>query len=155
MAFPVNKKFIGTILASAMILFSGFTFTPKEAIEKRDEGLKILSKHISQEDLFIIMENFSKSLGFKCRDCHVRSKTDPERLDYESYDNPHKKEALEMMKMTMKINARDFKIKGDFTENFTKNKYMITCYSCHNGSPHPETELPDELLKQKVDELAY
>ncbi|HRP85400.1 MAG TPA: hypothetical protein PLC76_11825, partial [Saprospiraceae bacterium] len=109
MAFPVNKKFIGTILASAMILFSGFTFTPKEAIEKRDEGLKILSKHISQEDLFIIMENFSKSLGFKCRDCHVRSKTDPERLDYESYDNPHKKEALEMMKMTMKINARDFK----------------------------------------------
>lgn len=155
MIFLINKKMIGTILAFALILFSGFTLSPKETYEAKDDGLKVLSKNISQEDLFGIMENFSRSLGFKCRDCHVRSKTDPERLDYESYDNPHKKESLEMMKMTMQINARDFKIKGDFTQNFTKNNYVVTCYSCHHGSSHPDTELPEELMNQKVDESAY
>ena len=103
---------------------------------------KVLAKDVSHDDLFAVMKDFKHALGFECSDCHVKSATDPEKLEFSSNANPNKQVAIEMMKMVMEINRKHFGIKGPFAENYLGNKYQVTCYTCHHGGKEPATLAP-------------
>lgn len=136
-----RKRFWTTSLVLGIVAFTAFSFRPPSQMKHKSD-LKILPKDISHEDLMTVMHSYEKALNYKCSDCHAPSKTDPGKLDFASYDNPHKKVALDMMKMVERINRKEFGIRGDFAKNYIKNTYMVTCYTCHHGSPHPEIKVP-------------
>ncbi|MCO6459884.1 MAG: c-type cytochrome [Saprospiraceae bacterium] len=136
-----TKLLSGTTLLLGLIVFSAYAFAPTD-VQQRKGTLQVLPKDISHDDLFAIMKGFEKALNVGCGDCHAKSKTNPKKLDFASEENPHKEEAREMMRMMMKINKKYFNIKGDFADNYLKNNYKVTCYSCHHGSETPPTIAP-------------
>lgn len=136
-----HKKFWVLSLIGVFLIVSAFT-SPQQQAPPHKNNLKILPKNISHDDLMAVMHGFEHALGMKCGGCHAPSKTDPTKLDFASDDNHHKVVALEMMKMTRKINAKDFKIKGDFAANYINDNYKVSCNTCHNGQKHPATLTP-------------
>jgi len=96
-------------------------------------NLKILPKDISEEDLMHVMHSFNASLGVKCGFCHAPGADG--KLNFASDENKHKNVARGMMKMTMGINKKYFKIKDP-------KEFQVTCFTCHRGNEHPEKTLP-------------
>jgi hypothetical protein len=102
------------------------------------KNLKVLPKNIDHTTLIAIMHDFEHALNYRCGDCHAASQANPKRLDFASDANPKKNVARKMIKMMMRINKKNFGIKGDFAQNYVVNaKYNVTCYTCHHGSEHP------------------
>ena len=98
------------------------------------KNLKVLPKNISSKTLSKIMvDDFEDGLGVTCGFCHVEQK-DSHRLDYASDEKPEKNIARIMMRMTLGINRKYFKLKhyqlGD-------SVLAISCATCHNGQPRP------------------
>jgi len=87
---------------------------PAEKIFKNIQTLKGISGH----ELIAEMEMFSNALGVRCSFCHVQQ-------DFSLDDKPEKKTTRGMIQMAEDINAKNF---GTLT---------VTCYTCHQGSPHP------------------
>ena len=78
------------------------------------KNLKVI-RDLSQVDKH--MEEFTKGLGVKCEHCHVK----------DNYADDGKKEkyvARYMIQMTEQVN-----------KNFYKGEKVVTCVSCHRGSP--------------------
>ncbi|HVO99538.1 MAG TPA: c-type cytochrome [Bryobacteraceae bacterium] len=71
-----------------------------------------------------VMQKYAAALGGKCQICHVQG-------DFASDENPHKKIARDMIKMTKEINAK-----------FPDGKEHVTCYTCHRGSHEPAMAPP-------------
>lgn len=127
-----KQIFILTTIA-ALIYVSATSFTPSSK-QGGFKNLKVLPKDISHDSLDHIMDFFKASLGVKCGFCHA---PDPNtgKLNFASDDKPEKDIARYMMKMTVGINKEYF--------NFNKSTNTdtiraVTCYTCHNGNPHPE-----------------
>lgn len=98
------------------------------------QNLKVLPKNISSRDLSRIMiDDFEDGLGVSCGFCHVEQK-DSHKLDYASDEKPEKQIARLMMKMTMGINKKYFKLNHAMIGD---SILAITCVTCHNGQPHP------------------
>src|SRR5437016_13525750 len=98
------------------------------------KNLKVLPKNISSKNLSKIMvDDFEDGLGVSCGFCHVEEK-DSHRLDYASDAKPEKQIARIMMKMTIGINKRYFKLKHALIGD---SILQITCVTCHNGQPRP------------------
>jgi hypothetical protein len=135
-----RKRFLVASTILGLAVLSAFAFAPAPA--PVDDGHKVLAKDVSHDDLFAVMKDFKHALGFECSDCHVKSATDPEKLEFSSNANPNKQVAIEMMKMVMEINRKHFGIKGPFAENYLGNKYQVTCYTCHHGGKEPATLAP-------------
>jgi hypothetical protein len=71
------------------------------------------------------MNEMRAGLGVHCHYCHVTGQ-DP------SVDGtPQKARALEMMRMVIDLNQRHF-----------GGRDVVTCFTCHNGSPHPALTPP-------------
>lgn len=136
-----RKTFLVSTAILGLAVLSAFAFTPAPA--PVDDGHKVLEKDVSHDDLFAVMKDFKHALGFECADCHVKSATDPGKLDFSSNANPNKQVAIDMMKMVMEINRKHFGIKGPFAENYLDNKYQVTCYTCHHGAKEPSTRSPE------------
>jgi len=145
-----KKKAWVSSLALGILVFSAFAFQPPQNQKppRSEIKLKVLPKDISHEDLMKVMHGFEDALNYKCSDCHARSKTDPSKLDFASYDNHHKQTALEMMKMVEKINKKHFGIKGKFADNYVQNTYKVTCYTCHHGASEPAINIPADEMKE-------
>lgn len=92
------------------------------------KNLKILK--VSGAELMPIMHAFSADLGVRCDFCHVKG-------DYASDDNPHKDIARKMIVMAQQVNS-----------NFPDGKMHVTCYTCHRGDKHPQTEPPAASSKE-------
>ena len=120
-----------SVLVLTVIMMSAFMPPP----EKKGEGLKVLPKNISHEDLHKVMEGLNVALGVKCNFCHAARKDDPTKLDFDSDAKPEKDEARDMMRMTMKINKKYFHIKGNYD---AKAVLAVNCVTCHNGKGHPD-----------------
>ena len=127
-----KQIFILTIIV-ALIYVASTSFT-KTSQQGGFKNLKILPKDISHDSLDHIMDYFKASLGVKCGFCHA---ADPAtgKLNFASDDKPEKDIARYMMTMTAGINKEYF--------NFNKSAnpdtiHAVTCYTCHNGNPHPE-----------------
>lgn len=77
-------------------------------------------KDIPADQLIPSMQFITNSLGVECDFCHVEGAFDKD-------DKDEKKIARKMMAMMITINQENF-----------ESKKMVTCNSCHRGSPHPQ-----------------
>jgi len=91
---------------------------------QQPKNVKILTG-LSRPEVQRIMNEMRAGLGVHCHYCHVVGK-DP------SVDGtPQKARAREMMQMVIDVNKRLF-----------EGRPVVTCYTCHNGTPHPKTSPP-------------
>jgi hypothetical protein len=129
----MSKK-LSVLLLLAVAVFVGITaFRPKSSPPGKWQNLKILPQDISEDSLKGIMRNYNASLGVKCVFCHAMG-TDG-HPNFPSDDKPEKDIARYMMKMTTEINTNYFNFKKVANPDTIR---VVTCYTCHNGSPHPD-----------------
>src|ERR1700710_1998425 len=106
----INRKFSVILLLAVPITIvaaSSFSRPPAEQYV----NLKVLPKDISSKDLQKIMvDDFEDGLGVACNFCHSADKTNGQ-LDFVSDAKPEKEIARRMMKMTLGINKKYFKVK--------------------------------------------
>lgn len=137
----MNKK-LTVLFLLAVVVFAGITaFRPKASPPDKWQNLKILPQDISKDSLIAIMHFYNESLGVKCNFCHAPGADG--HPNFPSDDKPEKNIARYMMKMTKEINTTYF--------NFNKSSMpdtisVITCYTCHNGNPHPEGKPPVDSM---------
>jgi len=104
-------------------------------------NLKVLPKNISSKKLQEIMtDEFNDGLGVSCGFCHSEAK-DGRGLDFAADDKPEKEIARSMIRMSLGINKKYFKIKQPIIGD---NSLVVTCNTCHKGLP-----FPDEKAEQK------
>ena len=75
-----------------------------------------------------IMHDFRDALNVDCSYCHGGGRP------FEAESNPRKSIARTMILMTRQINA-NFPGTGVYPNGTS----AVTCWTCHRGSPHPET----------------
>jgi hypothetical protein len=124
------------LLLSTVVLMSAFM--PKQQQEVQYTNLKVLPKNISKAELDKVMSGFKTSLGVKCNFCHAPNAEG--KMDFASDAKPEKDMARMMMKMTANINKKFFHIKDAKNPDAV---LAVSCITCHNGKPHPETTLPE------------
>lgn len=90
---------------------------PKTAAEQF-KNIQIL-KDMPADQLIPAMQFMTDSLGVDCEYCHLEKAFDKDDKKTKGY-------ARHMMEMMFNINKENF-----------ENQRWVTCYSCHQGSPHP------------------
>lgn len=130
------KKKITIVLMLVVAVFLGIAGS-KPPQDQPKRNLKVLPKNISHEELDAVMDEFKEALGVKCNFCHAARKDDPKKLDFASDEKGEKEIARDMMRMTGKINKKYFKFKPGADKTVVP---PITCKTCHNGKPHPESK---------------
>ncbi|MBS1523848.1 MAG: c-type cytochrome [Bacteroidetes bacterium] len=109
------------------------TSTKKEDVKYIN--LKVLPKDISSKELQSIMaDDFEDGLGVSCGFCHANAK-DGHGLDFASDAKPEKEIARAMMRMTLGINKKYFKVKHPAIGS---NAITVTCTTCHKGEAFPD-----------------
>jgi len=101
---------------------------PKTAAEEF-KNIQIL-KDMPADQLIPAMQFMTASLGVDCEYCHVEKAFDKDDKKTKGY-------ARHMMEMMFNINKENF-----------DNQRWVTCYSCHQGSPHPPS-IPAITAKEK------
>jgi hypothetical protein len=127
-----------------VIVITGLTVTvmaavaaikPGKPLVEKFKNLKVLPKNISSKELSKIMvDEFQDDLGISCNFCHAENK-DTHRPDYASDEKPEKQIARYMMRLTIGINKKYFKLRHPMIGDST---LAITCVTCHHGNPRPE-----------------
>jgi photosynthetic reaction center cytochrome c subunit len=107
----------------------------KRAVEVY-KNIQVL-KDVPSDQLIPAMQFITSSLGVQCGYCHVENAFDKD-------DKKTKQTARKMMEMMITIDAENF-----------QGKQMVTCYSCHRGSPMPVAipaipQTPPRLLAEAV-----
>jgi photosynthetic reaction center cytochrome c subunit len=102
---------------------------PKTAAEQF-KNIQIL-KDMPADRLIPAMQFMTASLGVDCEYCHVEKAFDKDDKKTKGY-------ARHMMEMMFNINKENF-----------DNQRWVTCYSCHQGSPHPPS-VPAITAKEKA-----
>ncbi|MBV8390045.1 MAG: c-type cytochrome [Mucilaginibacter sp.] len=121
------------LLACVVISAIAATARPKEDVKYTN--LKVLPKNISSKDLQEIMaDDFEDGLGVSCGFCHANAK-DGHGLDFASDAKPEKEITRAMMRMTLGINKKYFKIKHPAIGS---NAMTVTCTTCHKGEAFPD-----------------
>jgi len=104
---------------------------PKTAAEQF-KNIQIL-KDMPADQLIPAMQFMTASLGVDCEYCHVQKAFDKDDKKTKGY-------ARHMMEMMFNINKDNF-----------EGQRWVTCYSCHQGSPHPPS-IPAITMKEKAPE---
>ena len=136
----VNKQFAVVITLAAVAAAMGTAATTVKPEKKKPEttqfvNLKVLPKDISSKDLQEIMaDDFEDGLGVSCGFCHANAK-DGHGLDFASDSKPEKEIARQMMRMTIGINKKWFKIKH---AQLGSTALTVTCNTCHKGVAFPD-----------------
>ena len=134
------KKQIFILTAFITLIYVASTSFTTSSRQGGFKNLKVLPKDINHDSLIAIMDYFKGSLGVKCGFCHA---PDPKtgKMDFASDEKPEKDVARYMMKMTSDINKNYFNFKNSANPDTIR---AVTCYTCHNGNPHPESPLKFE-----------
>ena len=120
---------------SVTVLASVSAIQPEKSAGNEYKNLKVLPKNISSKQLSAIMvDEFTDDLGVTCNFCHAENK-DTHKPDYASDEKPEKQIARYMMRMTIRINKKYFKLGHPMIGDST---LAITCATCHHGTPHPD-----------------
>jgi hypothetical protein len=130
----INRKFsIILMLAATISVMASATIS--HSADEHYVNLKVLPKNISSKDLQKIMvDDFEDGLGVACNFCHNADKTTGQ-LDFAGDGKPEKEIARAMMRMTLGINKKYFKIKHPMIGT---DAIVVTCNTCHNGVAFPE-----------------
>ncbi|MDB5132514.1 MAG: c-type cytochrome [Mucilaginibacter sp.] len=128
----INRKFLLIIaLAAPAGIVAATAFKPPD---EQYVNLKVLPKNISSRDLQKIMvDDFEDGLGVACNFCHSADKNTGQ-LDFAADGKPEKEIAREMMRTTIGINKKFFKIKHPMIGQ----ALTVTCNTCHNGVAFPD-----------------
>lgn len=102
----------------AMLLGQGPAVSPDKKASEVFKNVQVL-KNVPSDQLIPAMQFITSSLGVQCSYCHVENAFDKD-------DKKPKQIARKMMQMELDIDANNF-----------QGKQMVTCYSCHRGSPMP------------------
>ena len=130
----LNRKFSIVLLLAVPVTIVAATSTSK-APDEHYVNLKVLPKNISSKDLQKIMvDDFEDGLGVACNFCHAANKTNGQ-LDFASDAKPEKEIARQMMRTTIGINKKYFKVKHPMIGT---EALVITCNTCHNGVSFPD-----------------
>jgi cytochrome c553 len=98
-------------------------------------NLKVLPKNISSRELQSIMaDDFEDGLGVTCGFCHANAK-DGHGLDFVSDAKPEKEITRSMMRMTLGINKKYFKLKH---AALGSEALVVSCTTCHKGNAFPD-----------------
>lgn len=99
----------------------------KPEAKEPGKNLKVFKgQGLNDESLDEAMDFMAASLGVACAHCHVRDeKTQAWVMDRD--DRPAKQMARQMIQMTRALNKAHF-----------KGETVVTCATCHHGSPKPE-----------------
>jgi cytochrome c553 len=131
----INRKFLIILLLTVTVSVMASATILKSEKEEQYVNLKVLPKNISSKDLQKIMvDDFEDGLGVACNFCHSANKTTGQ-LDYASDAKPEKEIARQMMRTTIGINKRYFKVKHPMIGT---EALVITCNTCHNGVTFPD-----------------
>jgi hypothetical protein len=129
-----GRKFLFTIILAIPIIIAAVTGSSQQTDEPFT-NLQVLPKSLSHQALKKIMiSDFEDGLGVGCNYCHAPAKTEGE-LDYASDAKPEKKIARAMMRVTLGINKKYFKIKHPMIGS---DALTVNCNTCHNGVAFPE-----------------
>jgi ribosomal protein L24E len=119
----------------ACVVISSVAATTSSKKEVKYTNLKVLPKDIRSKDLQEIMaDDFEDGLGVTCGFCHADAK-DGHGLDFVSDDKPEKEIARAMMRMTLGLNKKYFKVKHPAIGS---NALTVTCTTCHKGEAFPD-----------------
>ncbi len=132
----VNKK-LCVVLTLAITVALGIAATASTAGEPTVHyvNLKVLPKNISSKDLQSLMvDDFQDGLGVTCNFCHANA-ADGHGLDFVSDAKPEKEIARAMMRLTIGINKKYFKIKHPV---LGADGLTVTCNTCHRGQAFPD-----------------
>ncbi len=131
----INKKILLPVILATPLAIAMAANTTKDQPQQQFTNLKVLPKNISPTDLNRIMVNdFEDALGVGCSFCHAPGKAEGE-LDYASDSKPEKNIAREMMRTTLGINKKFFRIKHPAIGS---GALTVTCNTCHNGVAFPD-----------------
>lgn len=122
-------------LVASMIIGTAATMPEKQEEHEPFKNLKVLPKNISHDDLEKVMHHYNKALGVKCNFCHAKSTEDVGKLNFASDEKEEKNMARSMMKMTTKLNRKNF---GTKKEVFNHAVMEVSCNTCHRGQAHPK-----------------
>ena len=127
-----NRKFVVVVALFGLMIIGMAATRPQEDGPK---NLKVLPKNISHDDLEKVMDGWKAALGVKCNFCHAPSAdSTSHHLDFASDAKPEKNIARHMYKMTGRINKKYFSFAKD---DNGATIAVISCITCHRGSPHP------------------
>ncbi|MDB5151359.1 MAG: c-type cytochrome [Mucilaginibacter sp.] len=132
----ISKKFVVIISLAAMATVGVAATSPgTNKPEEQYVNLKVLPKDISSRDLQEIMaDDFEDGLGVTCGFCHANA-TDGHGLDFASDAKPEKEIARAMMRMTIGLNKKYFKVKHPLIGS---SGLTVTCTTCHKGEAFPD-----------------
>ena len=130
----LNKAFIVIAGLSAFISVTvAATISQKEDVKYTN--LKVLPKNISSKQLQSMMvDDFQDALGVNCSFCHANN-ANGRGLDFASDAKPEKEITRAMMRMTMGINKKYFKIKHPMIGS---DALTVSCNTCHKGVAFPD-----------------
>lgn len=94
--------------------------TKVETAGQKFKNIKVLND-MPADQMGKVMNLMSAGLGVNCSFCHIEN-------DFEKDGNEHKDAAREMLKMTFEIN-----------KNYFNGETEVSCATCHNGRPHPQS----------------
>ncbi|HEV3326792.1 MAG TPA: c-type cytochrome [Puia sp.] len=130
-----RKKQFTVLVGLAAAVVIGSAASPAKAPMGQYENLKVLPKDISSKDLQGIMtDDFEDGLGVSCGFCHASAKGG-HGLDFASDAKPEKEIARAMMRMTIGLNKKYFKVKHPVIGS---SALTVTCATCHKGEPFPD-----------------
>jgi len=130
-----RRKAIMIPVLLACVVISSVAATTSSKNEEKYTNLKVLPKDISSKDLQEIMaDDFEDGLGVTCGFCHANAK-DGHGLDFASDTKPEKEIARAMMRMTLGINKKYFKVRHPAIGS---NALTVSCTTCHKGEAFPD-----------------
>src|ERR1700755_3165956 len=107
----INRKFLVIVSLVGFAVIGAAATSDKKPKEEAFVNLKVLPKDISSKDLQKIMvDDFEDGLGVSCNFCHSADKNTG-KFDFAADGKPEKEIARSMMRMTIGINKKYFKIK--------------------------------------------
>lgn len=130
------RTFLVLALLSSIIIGTSASM-PQQQEEKTHpeyKNLRVLPKRISHDELDKVMKHYNAALGVKCNFCHVRNE-ETKKMDFASDAKEEKNIARSMMKMTNKLNIKNF---GEKKSQYNQAVMEVSCATCHRGKPHPE-----------------
>jgi hypothetical protein len=132
----INRKFsVILLLAVSVSIMASATISKSSEDAPQYVNLKVLPKNISSKDLQKIMvDDFEDGLGVACNFCHAADKITGQ-VDFASDAKPEKEIARQMMRTTIGINKKYFKVKHPLIGT---EALVVTCNTCHNGVAFPD-----------------
>lgn len=111
--------------ASVFFVSKGKTQSKTETAGQKFKSIKVLND-MPADQMGKVMNMMSASLGVNCKFCHASNDGDYEKEGFE-----HKDIARQMLKMTFDLNKTYF-----------EGRPEITCATCHQGKPMPQSAVP-------------